>query len=142
MVIGKMTEIQIDQTLRDHKFGYLSLVMENGEPYILTVYYAVDYDGNLIAHSIDMGLVEMLRANPAVCFLVHHYEDSYHWSHVRVYGQYQEVTEESEREKLMARLFHAIPHLTPEESKMTKGLSQAVVYKIIIARIDSEKEEW
>lgn len=140
MTIGQMTAPDMQQVLRRQTFGYLSLVEADGTPYCTVVYYCIGQNGNLIAHTIDQQLAEQLRESPTVCFLVHDYTDSYHWALVRAHGVVQVVIPEKTREQLLAQLFKAQPHLTPEESKMTKGLHQAVVYEIVITGLEGEKE--
>lgn len=141
MTIRPMTAAKVAEVLKQQMFGYLSLV-QDGKPFVLTVYYTIGSDGNLIAHTADQSLAAMLRANPTVCFLVHNFVGPHHWQQVWLHGECFEVTNEAEREMLLAELFHALPYLTPEETRMKDGISQIVVYRIVVEQTKSEKEEW
>jgi hypothetical protein len=65
----KMTEAEVDKTLRTVKVGRLGLC-RNGQPYVVPLNFAYE-NGHIYFHCADAGMkIEFLRDNPSVCFEV------------------------------------------------------------------------
>lgn len=140
MTLGKLSKEDALKLLGDGRLGRLGCI-DDGEPYVVPINYF--FDGEYIyVHSLPGKKINALRANPRICLQVDEIEDSYHWRSVVVYGNYEEVTDEHLRENMLAELFRRMPHLTPVESKMTKGLSQAIVFRLKPDSITGVGESW
>ena len=63
-------------------------------------------------------------------------------SSVIAFGEYEEITELEERARMMGALFQQLPHLTPVESRITKGLAEVVVFCLRINRLTGVSEHW
>jgi hypothetical protein len=58
------------------------------------------------------------------------------------YSQAKKLTNARERERVLANLFKHLPHLTPVESKMNKGTSQTIVFRLRVHKITGMYEKW
>lgn len=126
--------------LRAHHYGRLGCCV-NGAPYILPINYL--YDGeDIYMHSLPGLKIRALRIHPQACLQVDEVKDDYNWRSVIAFGEYEEITEPEERERLMAAMFQKLPHLTPVESRMTKGEEEAIVFRIRIERLTGVSEHW
>ncbi|MDX2042318.1 MAG: pyridoxamine 5'-phosphate oxidase family protein [Acidobacteriota bacterium] len=140
MTFGKLSTEDALKLLGNNKLGRLGCIAD-GEPYVVPINFF--FDGEyLYVHSLAGKKINALRANPRICLQVDEIEDSYHWRSVIVYGNYEEVTDEHLREHMLAELFRRMPHLTPVESKMSKGISQAIVFRFKPDSITGVGESW
>ncbi len=124
----------------DGKLGRLGCIAD-GEPYVVPINYLFDGE-NIYVHSLGGRKIDALRANPRACLQVDEIEDAYHWRSVIAYGNYEEITDEQMRERTLAEIFRRMPHLTPVESKMAKGMSQAIVFRLKVDLITGVGESW
>jgi uncharacterized protein len=92
---------QVDQVLRSEVVGHLGRFHE-GRIYVVPVSYV--YDGDCIyGHSADGMRLRMLRAHPQVCFQVDRIENLANWVSVIVWGEFEELVNNAEKEAM--RLF-------------------------------------
>ncbi len=140
MTIGTLTNDDALKILGDGRIGRLGCIA-NGEPYVVPINYF--FDGkHIYMHSLAGKKINALRANPRACLQVDDVEDAYHWRSVIAYGNYEEISYEQEREHVMVELFQRMPHLTPVESKMAKGLSQAIIFRLNVDSLTAVGESW
>lgn len=140
MNLGKLSGDEARRILRDGKLGRLGCIAD-GEPYVVPINYIFDGE-NIYIHSLGGRKIDALRANPRACLQVDEIEDAYHWRSVIAYGNYEEITDEQMRERTLAEIFRRMPHLTPVESKMAKGMSQAIVFRLKVDLITGVGESW
>lgn len=140
MMIGKLTNEDALKILGAGRLGRLACIAD-GEPYVVPINYFFDGE-NIYMHSLAGKKIAALRSNPRACLQVDEIEDPYHWRSVIAYGNYEEISDEQERERVMADLFQRMPHLTPVESKMAKGLSQAIVFRLKVDSLTAVGESW
>jgi nitroimidazol reductase NimA-like FMN-containing flavoprotein (pyridoxamine 5'-phosphate oxidase superfamily) len=98
-MIGKLNTTEIDELLKKNFVGRIGC--HNGEEvFIVPVSYA--YDGKYIyVRSFEGKKIDMMRKNPKVCFEVDETQDMAHWQSVIAWGKYEELTDESERNKAL-----------------------------------------
>ena len=100
-MLGTLNSRQIDQVLRSELVGHLGCSAD-GKVYVTPISYV--YDGERIyGHSADGMRLRMLRAHPQVCFQVDHIENLANWVSVIVWGEFEEVAGDAEKEAM--RLF-------------------------------------
>lgn len=100
-MLGLLNSRQIDQVLRSEIVGHLGCYAD-GKIYVAPISYV--YDGEYIyGHSADGQKLRMMRANPRVCLQVDHIEDLAHWVSVIVWGEFEELADDAEKEAM--RLF-------------------------------------
>jgi nitroimidazol reductase NimA-like FMN-containing flavoprotein (pyridoxamine 5'-phosphate oxidase superfamily) len=100
-MLGTLNARQIDQILRSEVVGHLGCSAD-GKVYVTPISYV--YDGERIYGHAAAGMkLRMLRANPQVCVQVDHIENLANWVSVIVWGAYEELSGDDEKEAM--RLF-------------------------------------
>lgn len=100
-MLGLLNSRQIDQVLRSEVVGSLGCSAD-GKVYITPISYV--YDGEYIyGHSADGMKLRMMRAHPQVCFQVERIENLANWVSVIVWGEFEELADDAEKEAM--RLF-------------------------------------
>jgi nitroimidazol reductase NimA-like FMN-containing flavoprotein (pyridoxamine 5'-phosphate oxidase superfamily) len=100
-MLGTLNSRQIDQVLRSEVVGHLGCFHE-GKVYVVPVSYV--YDGECIyGHAAEGMKLRMLRANPQVCFQVDHIENLTNWVSVVVWGAFEELANDAQKQAM--RLF-------------------------------------
>ena len=100
-MLGTLNSRQIDQILRSEVVGHLGCFHE-GRGYVVPVSYV--YDGECIyGHSADGMKLRMMRANPQICFQVDRIENLTTWVSVIVWGEFEELASDAQKEAM--RLF-------------------------------------
>lgn len=140
MTIDKLSPEEATEVLTQGTLGRLGCIAD-GEPYVVPVHYFFDGE-SIIIHSLTGKKITALRANPRACLQVDDIRDSYHWRSVIAYGNYDEISDERLRELALAELFRRMPHLTPVESKMTKGMNQTIVFRLRVDQLTGVGESW
>lgn len=140
MNIGKLAMEDALQVLKSGQLGRLGCIAD-GEPYVVPVNYIFDGQ-NIYVHSLPGKKINALQTNPRACLQVDEIEDPYHWRSVLAYGNYEEIVDEHLRERTLAEMFRRMPHLTPVESKMTKGTSQTIIFRLKVDLVTGVGETW
>lgn len=140
MNIGKLVNTDALAILSEGTLGRLGCIAA-GWPYVVPVNYF--FDGkDIYIHTLPGKKIDALRANPRVCLQVDEIKDSYHWRSVIAYGIFEEVTSEETRENVLTKLYSRLPHMTPVESKLVKGLKETIVFRIKVDEVTGVGEEW
>lgn len=147
---GTLTPQQIEQLLSQQVIGRIACC--DGEiPYILPISYA--YDGNYIyCHTQEGKKTAIMRKNNQVCFQADVLHNMANWESVIVWGNYEELTEETERVKgieiLLRRTLPLISssttHLGLTWPFVQGNLNEAVdgiVFRIVISEKTGRYEE-
>jgi nitroimidazol reductase NimA-like FMN-containing flavoprotein (pyridoxamine 5'-phosphate oxidase superfamily) len=108
-------------------------------PYVVPVNYFFEGE-DIYIHSLPGRKIQTMRANPYVCLQVDEIEDTFNWLSVIAFGQFEEVYDTTERDRIMAAMFQRFPHLTPVESKAGDSMSEVIVFRIRIERITGVSE--
>ena len=128
------------ELLRNQNIGRLGCCSE-GMPYVIPVNYFFDGEDIYIL-SMPGRKIQIMRANPYVCLQVDEIEDTFNWISVIAFGQFEEVYDTTERDRILAAMFQRFPHLTPVESKVKNSMSEVIVFRIRIERITGVSEHW
>jgi uncharacterized protein len=95
-MLGKLNDVEIRNILSSQVIGRLACT-DGKQPYIVPVTYT--YDGTFIYGQTNEGTkLKMLRKNPNICFEVDRMVDMRNWQSVIVYGKFEELKEEEEKE--------------------------------------------
>jgi nitroimidazol reductase NimA-like FMN-containing flavoprotein (pyridoxamine 5'-phosphate oxidase superfamily) len=101
--VDELTPAEIATLLEEELVGRIGCHAD-GLTYVVPVIYAYD-SGSVYVLSTEGQKVEMMRANPDVCFEVDRYEGPGRWRSVVAQGRYEELDEEGvERAKSLLRL--------------------------------------
>src|SRR6185295_10092915 len=99
----------------------------NGEPYIVPINYNFE-DDSLYSHSLPGTKINGLRENPRACVQVDEIETDLHWRSAIAFGKFEEITRQTERAEVLAKLLRRFPLLTPVEAAITTdGYSPEVI---------------
>jgi nitroimidazol reductase NimA-like FMN-containing flavoprotein (pyridoxamine 5'-phosphate oxidase superfamily) len=140
MNIGKLGNTDALAILREGTLGRLGCIV-SGWPYVVPVNYF--FDGkDIYIHTLPGKKLDALRDNPRVCFQVDEIKDSYNWRSVIAYGTFEEVPNEETRENVLTKLYSRLPHLTPVESRLVKGVTETIVFRIKAEEVTGMAEEW
>jgi len=139
-MLGELTFNQIDQVLRRQIVGRIACSSPT-KLYIVPVTYAFDGE-SIYAHSREGMKIKMMRQNREVCFQVDEIDNLANWRSVIVWGRYQEVKSEPQRQKVMNLLMDRITPLksgetshSPEHShppEMVEKKKRAIAFRIVI----------
>lgn len=141
-MIGKLPVSKIDLVLKENILGRIGCSYQ-GKTYIVPTNYV--YDGkNIICHSLTGMKIDMMRKNPSVCFEVEDMKSMTEWKTVILQGQFQELTDETDRYKAMKLLVDKMLRLKISESAVlperaekrmhprSPGALKPVIYRIIV----------
>ncbi len=141
-MIGKLSPEEIEELLKENIYGHLGC-NDGFNTYVYPINYV--YDGKfVIAHSQTGAKIQVMRDNPRVCLQVDEVENHTNWKSVMIHGEYQELTDERERNYAMKafvdrRLFLKIsePGITAgitdlETNPQQKNESKPTIYRIVI----------
>jgi len=141
MQVGKLPAAAAIALLDASSLGRLGCIA-NGRPYVVPVYYFFDGQ-DIYIHSLPGLKIEALRSNPAACLQVDQIRDAYHWRSVVATGIYEEIgPDDQEREKILARLYQRLPHLSPVESRSESPGGELILFRLRIEEITGVGEEW
>lgn len=142
-MLGDLNKRELIDLLEKQVFGRLGCSAD-GETYVVPINYV--YRNNAIyAHSGNGKKIEMMRANPKVCFQVDEIKDTFNWKSGVLFGNYVEL-EEEERQQAMQGIIHRVMPLT---NKPTEGPSHGinpeefdnlVVFKIELTEVTGKFE--
>lgn len=126
--------------LAEAKVGRLGCVHAGG-PYVVPVNYVFD-GGSIYVHSLPGRKLAALRANPKACLQVDEITDEYRWRSVIAFGNYEDVTDQAERDRAVRLLLARFPKLTPVESvPVHDGQSSVKIFRIHIEEITGVGEK-
>jgi len=143
IMLGSLNEKQIDDLLTQQVIGRIGC-HAGGTTYIVPVNY-VYRSPNIYAHSALGKKIKMMRKNPKVCFQVDEIRSIFNWQSVIAWGRFEEITEVSERERVMQGLIHRIMPLAEQasahpshgitENEYDVGTSvEVIIYKIVLSK--------
>jgi uncharacterized protein len=142
-MLGEFNEKQIDALLKQQVTGRIAC-HANGVSYIVPVNYV--YDGVAIyGHSSEGKKIEMMRKNPEVCFEVDEIQTIFRWQSVIAWGKFEEITDMTERQRIMQALIHRImplsqnpgdhpSHGITENDSDIGAEIELIVYKIVLTK--------
>jgi len=139
-MISHMGEKDSLEMLRSATLGRLGCNID-GAPYVVPINFI--FDGKFIyVHSLPGLKINALRKNPRACIQIDEIKDEYHWRSVIAYGNYEEIEDEEQKERMLAEMFKRLPHLTPVESRMSRMPVQSIVFRLLIDKVTGVCEKW
>ena len=101
-MIGMLSGDEVEGMLRRHRTGRIGCAVDD-HPYVVPITYA--YDGRHIYACSALGRkIEMMRAQPRVCFEIDEIDGPSSWLSVIAEGVYEELADEGERRVALERL--------------------------------------
>ena len=136
-MLGDLNKKELIDLLESQVFGRLAC-SNNGEPYVVPINY-VYRDNAIYAHSGNGKKIEMMRANPKVCFQVDEILDTFTWKSAILFGDFIELKGQ-ERQQVMQGIIQRIMPLTDKPTEQASHAiqpeqhSNIVVFKIEITK--------
>ncbi|MEO6523331.1 MAG: pyridoxamine 5'-phosphate oxidase family protein [Mucilaginibacter sp.] len=142
-MLRELNSTQIEALLKGQVIGRIGC--HSAETmYVVPVNYIYD-GGNIYCHSAKGMKIDMMRANPQVCFEVDEIKEVTNWQSVIAWGKFEEITDLKEKQQVLQKL---VDRLTPfimddsvtrehgfvdEESDVGTKI-ELIMYKIIISK--------
>ena len=143
-MLGDLSKREIIDLLTKQVIGRIGC-SANGETYIVPINY-VYKDNAIYGHSALGKKIEMMRANPVVCFQVDEIKNTFRWKSVIISGTYSELTEEV-RQQAMQGIIHRIMPLTdkpteePSHGIAPEDRDHIIVFKIELTEVSGKFED-
>lgn len=141
-MIEKLSQEEAKRLLSEQFVARLGCVLEDGEPYVVPINYLFK-NGFIFIHSL-LGLkVEALRANPKACIQVDDIKSFFEWRSAIAFGEFEEITDATEREEFRREMLARFQKLTPVETVVKHGentIAEMVLFRIHIKRITGTTE--
>ncbi|MFC4211906.1 pyridoxamine 5'-phosphate oxidase family protein [Pedobacter lithocola] len=142
-MLGDLNKAQLLDFLNHQFIGRLGC-SNDGETYVVPINYV--YRENAIhAHSGTGKKIDMMRANPKVCFLIDEIVNTFNWKSAIIQGTFSELQGET-RQQAMQGIIHKIMPLTSKPTQdPSHGINPAehdnlIVYKIEFSSISGKYE--
>jgi nitroimidazol reductase NimA-like FMN-containing flavoprotein (pyridoxamine 5'-phosphate oxidase superfamily) len=143
IMLGELNREQTEQVLRSEVIGRIGC-HSGGKTYVVPVTYAY-FDGAVYGHSGPGMKLEMMRANPEVCFEVDDLENLSNWRSVIAWGRFEELHGEAAMNAMQKLADRLMPMMASETSQPHgsggTGASQAVVYRINLREMTGRFEK-
>jgi nitroimidazol reductase NimA-like FMN-containing flavoprotein (pyridoxamine 5'-phosphate oxidase superfamily) len=138
IMLGQLNKTEIEHLLVHQVVGRIGC-HANGTTYVVPISYA--YDGESVYCHTHEGLkTRIMGENKNVCFQVDQMQNMANWQSVISQGEYEEVTDKTEREKALKLLLNRIlplissetVHLTPQWPFIPEDVNsiKGVVFRI------------
>ena len=137
----RLSEEESLQMLGTGRVARLGCIVDGG-PYIVPINYYFEA-GCIYSHSLPGLKISALKKNPRACLQVDVVKSDVQWDSVLAFGNYEEVTNPSERSNILNKLLQRFPMLTPVESAIFEdaGPPSVIVFRIRIARLSGVAEK-
>jgi nitroimidazol reductase NimA-like FMN-containing flavoprotein (pyridoxamine 5'-phosphate oxidase superfamily) len=142
-MLRELNNTQIEDLLKDQVIGRIGC--HSAETiYVVPVNYV--YDGtNIYCHSAKGMKIDMMRANPQVCFEVDKIKDTTTWQSVIAWGKYEEIIDMDEKQQVLQKLVDRItPYIMDDSVTREHGFVdeesdvgttvELIMYKIIVSK--------
>ncbi|OQY92932.1 MAG: pyridoxamine 5'-phosphate oxidase [Sphingobacteriales bacterium UTBCD1] len=113
-MFGELNNQEIENVLKSQIIGRLACYAD-GVVYVVPISYA--YDGEYIyARALEGMKIEMMRKNPKVCFQTDKMENLANWESIVVWGDFEELKSDSERDHAIKTLMERVLPLISSET--------------------------
>jgi nitroimidazol reductase NimA-like FMN-containing flavoprotein (pyridoxamine 5'-phosphate oxidase superfamily) len=136
-MLGELNKREIIDLLESQFLGRLGCHLD-GETYIVPVNYV--YQNNAVyAHSGDGKKIEMLRANPNVCFQVDQIDSMFKWKSVIVRGTFEELKDEKRQQAMQDLILRIMPNTDDPAREPSHAINPTLQDNLIVYRINIQK---
>lgn len=134
---GELNKREIIDFLESQFIGRLGCHI-NGETYIVPVNF-VYQDNAIYAHSGEGKKIEMLRANPRVCFQVDKIDSMFKWKSVILWGTFEELKDEERQRAMQGLILRIMPNTNDSARNPSHAIDPALQDSLIVYRINIEE---
>jgi nitroimidazol reductase NimA-like FMN-containing flavoprotein (pyridoxamine 5'-phosphate oxidase superfamily) len=133
-MLNNLDSEEIQHLLQSARVGRLGCIAD-GEPYVVPINYEYR-DGAIYGHSLPGLKVSALRENRRACVQVDQIETDLRWRSALAFGNFEELTDDIERQQALTRLMEKYPMMTPVEWSV---VHDADTQDIIVFRINIDR---
>lgn len=133
-MLGQLNKREIIDILQSQFIGRLGC-HSNGETYIVPVNY-VYYDNAIYSHSSEGKKLEMLRANPEVCFQVDDIDNMFKWKSTILWGTFEELKGKERQQAMRALILRIMPNTNDPGRNPSHAINPALRDDLIVYRIN------
>ncbi|MNK95030.1 Pyridoxamine 5'-phosphate oxidase [compost metagenome] len=136
-MLGELNKREIIEFLESKFIGRLGCHL-NGETYIVPVNYV--YQNNAVyAHSGEGKKINMLRANPRVCFQVDEIENMFKWKSVILWGTFEELKGQERQQAMQGLILRIMPTTDNPAREPSHAINPAFQDYLIVYRINIQE---
>lgn len=133
-MLGELNKREIIALLESQFIGRLGCHL-SGETYIVPVNYV--YQNNAVyAHSGEGKKIEMLRANPNVCFQVDEIDSMFKWKSVILWGTFEELKDEERQQAMQGLILRIMPKTDDPAREPSHAINPSLQDTLIVYRIN------
>jgi len=136
-MLGELNKREIIDFLESQFIGRLGCHV-NGETYIVPVNF-VYQDNAIYAHSGEGKKIEMLRANPRVCFQVDKIDSMFKWKSVILWGTFEELKDEERQRAMQGLILRIMPNTNDSARNPSHAIDPALQDSLIVYRNNIEE---
>ena len=147
-MFGTLSTHEIEEILQTNVFGRIGCHAKN-TTYIVPISYA--YRNNTVyCHSAEGQKIEMMRANPEVCFEVDKLNDMANWKSVIAWGKFEELSGGERDEALQYLVDRVLPIVSSETTHLSASWTfppdnmseiKGIVFKITLQKMTGRYEQ-
>jgi uncharacterized protein len=112
--VRELNNKEIEELIARLDYGHLACC-DGGQPYVVPIHYAYN-NGYIYVYTTQGKKSEILSKNPRICLQIEDVKGNSDWTSVIIYGEAQELTDESERAEATDAVVRINPTLTPAVS--------------------------
>ena len=136
-MLGELNKREIIEFLESKFIGRLGCHL-NGETYIVPVNY-VYQDNAVYAHSGEGKKINMLRANPRVCFQVDEIDNMFKWKSVILWGTFEELKGQDRQQAMQGLILRIMPTTDDPAREPSHAINPALQDSLIVYRINIQE---
>jgi nitroimidazol reductase NimA-like FMN-containing flavoprotein (pyridoxamine 5'-phosphate oxidase superfamily) len=121
MMPGELNRSQIDEILGTQAVGRIGC-HASGRTYVVPINYVYDGVSSVYFQSTEGLKIQLMRANPSVCFEVDVVFDLANWQSVIAWGRFEELIGEAAAHGLEMVMKGLLPFITGEPTSPSDGL--------------------
>lgn len=133
-MVHNLESEEIQQLFQSARVARLGCVA-NGDPYVVPINYEFR-DGAIYGHSLPGLKISALRENPRACVQVDQIDTDLRWRSALAFGNYEELTDNTERQEALTSLMQRYPMMTPVEWSV---VHDADTQDIVVFRINVDR---
>ena len=136
-MLGELSKREIITLLESQFIGRIGCHV-NGETYIVPVNYV--YQNNAIYAQAGEGKkIEMLRANPRVCFQVDEIDSMFKWKSVILWGNFEELNDMERQQVMQGLILRIMPNTNEAGRHPAHAINPQLHDSLIVFRINIEQ---
>lgn len=135
-MLGELSKREIITLLESQFIGRIGCHV-NGETYIVPVNYVYQNNG-IYVQSGEGKKLDMLRANPQVCFQVDEIDSMFKWKSVILWGNFEELNDMERQQVMQGLILRIMPNTNEAGRNAAHAINPQLRTHLIVFRINIE----